>query len=889
MFERLGHFVSRQWRPLIVGWILALAVLWVVAPSLKSVIRDGDFSYLPKDLPSVQAEQLFKKAFANDLLKSSIVIVAHRETPEGLSDDDKTYIEEKLVPRLAQLAGLSDSRRNSDDSADKLDGAAPAGAKTAKAAGKTQPDDAGNAQSPKPKTDEKSAAAKSANAKTADSNPPQPAGASEADEPIVAGIRTFSDRDMGALLISGDQKATLVILELTTEFTERKNDPLIRKIEALLGRPGNPGPLVQEKDFPRGLELSLSGLATVGRDMRAAAQRSAEATQLATIVLVIVLLFAIYRAPILAVIPLLTVFVSVEIALHLLCILAKAGYVTLFGGIEVYVTVVLYGAGIDYCMFLMARYKEELDHGATFEEAISTSVNKVGHALAASAGTVMLGIGMMVFCRFGKFQDAGIAMSSSLIFVLAASLTMTPALLMLAGRWAFWPHMQTGSLSAVQGWVSPTSMVSRVLDREWLGNIWGRVGNALVARPGTIFLLAVALMAPFAVVAIMFQDKLSYGLLSELPANDPCVVGSAAVQAHFPPGITGPVTILVQNRNADFRTDAELKDNQPGWQQIETFSETLHDKKNELAIDDVRSVAYPLGMAEGVQTNRLQMRALRKRAQSHYVSDKPGFEGQVTRVDVVLAYDPFSPESMVGFDQLKAALANREKTKDALLPPELNSNDTQLDYLGGTPSIRDLKTVTNGDQVRMDFLVPAVVFLVLIVLLRKIATSAYLIVTVFFSYLVTLGVTFTVFYLIDRQGFTGLDWKVPMFLFTILVAVGEDYNILLMARIEEEQRLHGPVDGIVVGLHKTGGIISSCGIIMAGTFSSLMFGSLWGLAQLGFALAFGVLLDTFVVRPILVPAYLILLNQGFFGSLGRFLGAQTTIVAEEPQAVVAKR
>jgi RND superfamily putative drug exporter len=877
MFERLGHFVSRHWRPLLVGWILALAVLFVVAPPLKSVIRDGDFSFLPKDLPSVQAEQLFRKAFANDLLKSSIVIVAHRETGDGLTGDDKAYIDDTLVPRLAQLAGLSES------------GKSPA---------KSPSNEAAHADSAKAKdtkladtksSDAKPADAKSAGSKTADSNPPQPKDASAAgvpDAPILADIRTFSDRDMGPLLISEDQKATLVIMELTTEFTERKNDPLVNKIETLLGRPGHPGPLFLEKDFPRGLELSLSGLATVGRDMRAAAQHSADATQLATIVLVIVLLFAIYRAPVLAVIPLLTVFVSVEIALHLLCILAKAGYVTLFGGIEVYVTVVLYGAGIDYCMFLMARYKEELDRGASFEEAISTSVNKVGHALAASAGTVMLGIGMMVFCRFGKFQDAGIAMSSSLIFVLAASLTMTPALLMLAGRWAFWPHMQTGSLSAAQGWVSPTSLVSRLLEREWLGNIWGKIGDALIARPGTIFLLSVALMAPFAVIAVLFQSKLSYGLLSELPANDPCVVGSAAVQAHFPPGITGPVTILVQNRNADFRTDAELKDNQPGWQGIETFSDTLKEKKNELGIDDVRSVAYPLGMAERVQTNRLQMRALRKRATSHYVSDKPGYEGQVTRVDVVLGYDPFSPQSMVGYDQLRGTLASRDGT---LLPADLNTKDTQLDYLGGTPSIRDLKTVTNGDQWRMDILVPAVVFLVLVVLLRKIATSAYLIVTVFFSYLVTLGITFTVFYLFDRHGFTGLDWKVPMFLFTILVAVGEDYNILLMARIEEEQRLHGPVDGITVGLRKTGGIISSCGIIMAGTFSSLMFGSLWGLAQLGFALAFGVLLDTFVVRPILVPAYLILLNQGFFGSLGRFLGAQTTNLSASPQATVVRR
>jgi RND superfamily putative drug exporter len=874
MFERLGHFVSRQWVPLLAGWILALVVVWFIAPPLKSVIQDGDFQFLPKDLPSVQAEKLFRSAFENDLLKSSIVIVAQREnSADGLTDDDKAYIQDKLVPRLAQLAGLPESGK--PESSDDVDG------KSAPVDGSKKLSGSADAAS-KSKGDPKAPGAPSSESNRL-ANPPSWQG-------IVADVRTFADKDMGPLLISDDQKATLVIMELETEFTERKNDPLINKIEDLVGRPGKPGELQAEKGFPRGLELSLSGLATVGRDMRHAAQKSADATQLATVCLVIVLLFAIYRAPILAVIPLITVFVSVEIALHLLCILAKAGYVTLFGGIEVYVTVVLYGAGIDYCMFLMARYKEELDNGASFEEAIATSVSKVGHALAASAGTVMLGIGMMIFCRFGKFQDAGIAMSSSLIFVLAASLTMTPALLMLVGRWAFWPRVQTERLSTAQGWISPTSLVSRLLDREWLGNLWVKIGDALIARPGVIFLTAVLLMTPFAVIAVLYQDKLSYGLLSELPKNDACVVGAAAVQAHFPPGITGPVTILVANRDADFHTDAEENDKKPGWQQIQTFSDTLMEHRQDLGIDDVRSIANPLGTSDRVQPDRITRRALIKRAQSRYVSDKDGYTGQVARVDVVLAWDPFSPQSMSRFDNLRAALAPGSKIYDPpLLPPQLDNNATKLDYLGGTPSIRDLKTVTNGDQWRMILLVPLVVFLVLIVLLRKVATSAYLIVTVIFSYLVTLGITFTVFYLIDRHGFSGLDWKVPMFLFTILVAVGEDYNILLMARIEEEQNHHGPVDGIIFGLRKTGGIISSCGIIMAGTFSSLMFGSLWGLAQLGFALAFGVLLDTFVVRPILVPAYLIMLNQGYFGALGRFLGARTTVIADKPQAVAIRQ
>ena len=154
------------------------------------------------------------------------------------------------------------------------------------------------------------------------------------------------------------------------------------------------------------------------------------------------------------------------------------------------------------------------------------------------------------------------------------------------------------------------------------------------------------------------------------------------------------------------------------------------------------------------------------------------------------------------------------------------------------------------------------VFLILLALLRQLVVSLYLIISVFFSYLVTLGLTFAVWWALDPAGFVGLDWKVPTFLFTILIAVGEDYNIFLMTRIQEEQRRHGRIQGVAIALTRTGSIISSCGVIMAGTFASLMAGTLAGMQQLGFALTAGVLLDTFVVRPILVPAFLVLLYQG---------------------------
>jgi RND superfamily putative drug exporter len=163
----------------------------------------------------------------------------------------------------------------------------------------------------------------------------------------------------------------------------------------------------------------------------------------------------------------------------------------------------------------------------------------------------------------------------------------------------------------------------------------------------------------------------------------------------------------------------------------------------------------------------------------------------------------------------------------------------------------------------------ASVFLVLILLLRRFVVPLYLLLSVLFSYYTTLGVSFAVFWLLDPQGFAGIDWRVAIFLFTILIAVGEDYNIFLMTRVREEEQRHGPVRGVTEALDRTGPIISSCGIIMAGTFASLLAGSLTQMKQLGFALAFGVLLDTFIVRPILVPSFLILLRTGRFSLAGK--------------------
>jgi RND superfamily putative drug exporter len=436
-----------------------------------------------------------------------------------------------------------------------------------------------------------------------------------------------------------------------------------------------------------------------------------------------------------------------------------------------------------------------------------------------------------------------------LFLVLCATLTFSPSLLRLAGRWAFWPHPLEGESREVRG---PNG---RLFGAGGFRRFWDWVGQRLRHRAGTIWLATVALMAPFVAYAGLNINHVSYDVIGDLPASASSGPGTKLLQAHFPAGMVGPATVLLVNPQIDFGTEQ-------GKQVIQQVTAHLCQEQNALALADVRSLTAPLGITSAAGHDYSGIKApeeLRKeetqaQAREHYIGDVDSQLNVVTRFELILSESPFARASMERLDQI-------EQVVREALPADVRSQ-THLYAAGATASVRDLANVMRHDRTRIDTLVVVVVFVILVLLLRRLLVASYLLLSVLFSYYTTLGVTFLVFWLLDPHGFAGLDWKVPMFLFTILIAVGEDYNILLMARVREEERLHGPVRGVVEALDRTGPIISSCGIIMAGTFATLLAGSLSEMKQLGFALAFGVLLDTFVVRPVLVPAFLILLERG---------------------------
>jgi RND superfamily putative drug exporter len=661
-----------------------------------------------------------------------------------------------------------------------------------------------------------------------------------APELKIGGIDYYQSGLVGTRLISPDQQCTLINVSLGSPYLALATQQAVARahdvVKQRLAQSGN--------DLPT---LYATGSAGVGRDLTSVCADSLDKTTLATIVLVIVVLLAVYRAPLMALIPLGTIAVSVWVSLNLLALMTLLPGVHLVSVSKIFAIVILYGAGTDYCLFLVSRYREELEQGRNLSEAIARGVGGVGHALAASAGTVMVGLGLMALSEFAKVRYAGPAIALSLGVALVASLTLTPALLRLFGAAAFWPR-QSPRLS-----VKARSLLRLNLN---LG-FWDWVSRRVAARPVLTWSVAAALLVPFVLVGLRVPSD--YRATSELSPHTESLRGLAAIQRHFTAGEVGPITVLLASeRNWD---------SPDGQRQIDHLSRGFSGLPD---VAEVRSLTQPLGMGgfdltpcrddDCWMTRLLHLvqpmvedfrRQVYEQARGHYVARTQ--DGRfVTRLDVVLKGDPFDPRS-AGTLHLIQAWLNTELPRTPLFDKHL-----QAECYGITAGAQDLQAVTEGDRWRVNGLVLAAILLILLALVRRVLLSLYLLATVLASYYAALGLTVLAGVLWTGGVLPAVDWRVPFFLFVILVAVGEDYNIFLMSRALQEQSKHGTAEGMRLALARTGGAITSCGLIMAGTFATLMLAGLNTLTQIGFALAIGVLIDTFLVRPFLVPAFVMM-------------------------------
>jgi RND superfamily putative drug exporter len=678
------------------------------------------------------------------------------------------------------------------------------------------------------------------------------------DEPGLKIARVCSHRDpvVGKRLVSADGQCTLIQVSLVTPYlavqTRTTADAIDARMRDRLAAAGKTS-----------LAIHLTGAAGIGRDLIAASANSLESTTVATIVLVVVILLLVHRAPVMALIPLGTIAVSVWVALKILALCTLIPGFCVVNVSQIFAVVMLYGAGTDYCLFLISRYREELLRGHEAPAALARSIRGVGGALAASAGTVICGLGLMGLAEFAKVRCGGPAIAVSLAVALAASLTLTPALLRLLGPIAFWPN-KCGSANR---------QLTLSVHRSAREGIWGTISRHVVARPVLIWATAVLVLLPLA--GIGFGVRPNYRATSELASSSDSVQGLAAIQRHFTAGEVGPITVLLES-TTDWEGPA-------GQSIIAHLSQGFGYLDN---VAEVRSLTQPLGSPMTALGSRLsaighkRQQAARegtllktmwsgvvrgltdqihRAAGEFYVTRLPGAKaGQaprfVTRLDVVTRSDPFDPRSAETLELIQLWLQQE-------LPKHPGAEGVRAECHGITVSARDLAAVTESDRLRINTLVLAGIFLILLALVRRPGLAVYLLATVLFSYYASLGATTLLAHWYSGRPLGVVDWRVPFFLFTILVAVGEDYNILLITRALEERKRHGPVEGMRRALARTGGTITSCGLIMAGTFATLMLGGLSTLVQIGFALAFGVLIDTFVVRPFLVPAFVLWLAR----------------------------
>jgi RND superfamily putative drug exporter len=605
-------------------------------------------------------------------------------------------------------------------------------------------------------------------------------------------------------LISGDGRAALIWVSLPFNYATKPAARLVEHTQKIVAAfPLSPG-----------LSAAVTGSAGYGHDYSLALERSHHKTLIVTLVSVILILLLVYRAPVAAAIPLTAIGIAVIVAFSLLGMLGRFG-VHSGTAEEIYTFVLLYGAGVDYSLLFMSRYRELLEHGADAAQCSIAALDDSFGAIVSSAAITMSGLAMLCFARFGLFRSAGPSVVLAVFTAAVAALTLTPALLAIIGPRAFWPTHRR----------APGQHPSRP-------RVWPTVARLVVKHPGLIMLITLALLVPAAVGGLHIQWN--YDALYSLKPSYPARQGTEMVQRHWPIGEVAPIELVAVSRQAydiDAWTAAALR-------MIVEIGATPD-------VADIRALPQPLGFHTGAVENAAMLLVDREKIRSEFVSP----DGQAMRLSVVLRVPPLSHAAMDDVPHITAA-ASRAATASNL--------NAHIHATGATAEMIDIRSVTQHDFFRVAVLALAAILIVVTAILRDPLTSVFIVAATVLSYLATVGLTLWFF---QSLGATGLESRVQMLLFMVLVAVGQDYSIFFAVRLAQEGRQWPPIVATQRALVSTGPVISSCGLIMAATLGSVMAGDVQTLVQLGFAFALGMLIDTFLVRPLLLPAFVILTGR----------------------------
>ncbi len=499
----------------------------------------------------------------------------------------------------------------------------------------------------------------------------------------------------------------------------------------------------------------------------------------ATLGVVSFILIFVYRSPVLWILPLISAMFALSTAGGIIYLLAKHHIVTLNGQSQGILTILVLGAATDYALLLIARYREELHHHASRFDSMRAAYRGIFEPILASGSTVALSLMVLLLSDLSSNRGLGPIGAIGIASAMLTILTLLPALLVIFGRWIFWPRIPRFD----------------DVDANLMG-LWSRVGKQVAKRPRRLWIVTALGLIVLAGFATTLQAN-GLSTSQSFTTRPESVVGQELLLKHFPGGEGQPTQVLVKKALATKTGNALL------------------------AIKGISSVA-------------------------------PTF------VSTPIAGQPLPAIKVVnGLVLLNATLTMAPDSVGAreLIPvirKAVHAIDPAILVGGGSAVSYDVDQASRHDNRLIIPVVLILIGIILSLLLRSIFAAGLLLVTVVLSYAATLGVCQLVFHNVFH--FVGADTSFPLFAFVFLVALGIDYNIFLMTRVREESGKLGTREGVIKGLTVTGGVITSAGVVLASTFAILGILPLTFLAELAFAVGFGVLLDTIVVRSILVPS-----------------------------------
>jgi RND superfamily putative drug exporter len=617
---------------------------------------------------------------------------------------------------------------------------------------------------------------------------------------------------------------------------------------------------------PAGMQVHLAGQLAIAVDQQNQSGNTGSQVQGVSVLFILLLLLFIFRSAVAPFITLLPAVFAVTISGPLVAEAAHAGLKVSFLA-QILLIVLILGAGTDYGLFLVFRVREEMLEGTDPHQAVKSAVTRVGETISFSAFTVIAGLLSLLAATFQIYSQLGIPLAIGIATMLLAGLTLLPALLAVCGRGTFWPlRMLALGVMRLRGEHSaPDGFANRIVKRSERRaaqrgvGLWGKIAGRIVRKPAIPLVIGVVAFGALAIAVPSFKPG-GFGGTITAPAGTDSAAGQALLSAHFPSSSANPTSLVyklsqpvwddpapivaatAQLHGSGLFTGVTGPLNPVGVTLTPQQYTSLHSELGSpSALPPVPSSSSSVPLAE--------YEAYRATAQ--YVSP----DGRTILFETgLVAGDPSTTAAMTAVPAVRVEAATVARTLSA----------TDWGVGGEAPAFYDISQISDSDLVHVVPIAILIIGLLLILVMRSLVAPLYLIASVALSYFAALGLSVILFMKIG--GNTGLSFILPFLMFVFLLALGEDYNILVMTRIREEAQRLPLREAVVKALGATGTTVTSAGLVLAGTFAVFALVGSRGsggsqFRDIGIGIALGVLMDTFIVRTVLVPCTVLLIGR----------------------------